>query len=109
MTLLLLTLLLACYLGLAFRLFASCAFSVLALALAVVAFGGACGIALLGRADSDIAGFSVIALSPMGLFSNFGIFSAAMIFLSLIASLVLTTAALGILHQLTSSDSEEEE
>ena len=33
----------------------------------------------------------------MGLFSNFGIYSAAMIALSLIASLVLTTAALGIL------------
>jgi predicted RND superfamily exporter protein len=39
----------------------------------------------------------VIALSPMGLFSNFGIYSAAMIALSLVASLVLTTAALGIL------------
>ena len=76
---------------------------------ALHAVGGACGLALIGSAASDIAGFSVIALSPMGLFSNFGIFSAAMIFLSLIASLVLTTAALGILHQLTSSDSEEEE
>jgi hypothetical protein len=36
----------------------------------------------------------------MGLFSNFGIYSAAMIALSLIASLVLTTAALGILAML---------
>ena len=76
---------------------------------ALHAVGGACSLALIGSAASDIAGFSVIALSPMGLFSNFGIFSAAMIFLSLIASLVLTTAALGILHQLTSSNSEEEE
>tara|TARA_B100001248_G_C27231679_1_gene385131 strand:- start:46 stop:759 length:714 start_codon:yes stop_codon:yes gene_type:complete len=64
---------------------------------ALVAVGGACSLALIGSAASDIAGFSVIALSPMGLFSNFGIYSAAMIALSLIASLVLTTAALGIL------------
>ena len=49
------------------------------------------------QAASDIVGFSVIALSPMGLFSNFGIYSAAMIALSLVASLVLTTAALGVL------------
>jgi predicted RND superfamily exporter protein len=55
---------------------------------------------LIGSAASDIAGFSVIALSPMGLFSNFGIYSAAMIALSLVASLVLTTAALGILAML---------
>ena len=59
--------------------------------------GGACGLALLGSATSDIAGFLVIALSPMGLFANFGIFSAAMIALSLLASLVLTTAALGLI------------
>jgi predicted RND superfamily exporter protein len=58
--------------------------------------GGACGLALLGSATSDIVGFSVIALSPMGLFSSFGIFSAAMIALSLFASLVLTTSLLGL-------------
>ena len=61
--------------------------------------GGACGLALLGSATSDIAGFLVIALSPMGLFANFGIFSAAMIALSLFASLVLTTAALGLISK----------
>jgi len=33
----------------------------------------------------------------MGLFANFGLFSAAMIALSLLASLVLTTAALGLI------------
>ena len=65
----------------------------------MAAVGGACGLALLGSATSDIAGFLVIALSPMGLFSNFGIFSAAMIALSLIASLVLTTAALGLISK----------
>jgi hypothetical protein len=64
---------------------------------ALAAVGGACGLALIGSATSDIAGFLVIALSPMGLFANFGIFSAAMIALSLFASLVLTTAALGLI------------
>ena len=64
---------------------------------ALVAVGGACGLALIGSAASDSAGFLVIAMSPMGLFSNFGIYSAAMIILSLIASMILTTAALGIL------------
>ena len=53
----------------------------------------------MGSATSDIAGFLVIALSPMGLFANFGVFSAAMIALSLFASLVLTTAALGLVHR----------
>jgi len=41
----------------------------------------------------------------MGLFSNFGIYSAAMILLSLIASLILTTAALGLLSNLTDKQS----
>ena len=44
---------------------------------------------------------------PMGLFSNLES-SAAMIFLHADRSLVLTTAALGLLHQFTKSDSEEE-
>ncbi len=74
---------------------------------ALVAVGGACSLALIGSAASDIAGFSVIALSPMGLFSNFGIYSAAMIALSLIASLVLTTAALGILAILAKGQSSQ--
>ena len=69
------------------------------------AVGGACGLALLGSATSDIAGFLVIALSPMGLFANFGIFSAAMIALSLFASLVLTTAALGLISTPADNDS----
>jgi predicted RND superfamily exporter protein len=67
---------------------------------ALVAVGGACSMALIGSAASDSAGFLVIAISPMGLFSNFGIYSAAMIVLSLIASLILTTAALGILSSI---------
>ncbi|MCH1540220.1 MAG: MMPL family transporter [Candidatus Poseidonia sp.] len=75
---------------------------------ALAAVGGACGLALLGSASSDIAGFAVIALSPMGLFSNFGIFSAAMIALSLLASLILTTAALGLIAPAPTSVPEEE-
>jgi len=75
---------------------------------ALIGVGGACGLALVGSAASDIAGFLVIALSPMGLFSNFGIYSAAMIALSLIASLILTTASLGLVakHQNNMKESE---
>jgi predicted RND superfamily exporter protein len=75
---------------------------------ALIGVGGACGLALVGSAASDIAGFLVISLSPMGLFSNFGIYSAAMIALSLIASLVLTTAALGLIAGRQASFSESE-
>ena len=75
---------------------------------ALIGVGGACGLALVGSAASDIAGFLVISLSPMGLFSNFGIYSAAMIALSLIASLVLTTAALGLIAGRQPSLSESE-
>ena len=71
---------------------------------ALIGIGGACGLALIGSAASDIAGFSVIALSPMGLFTNFGIFSAAMIAFSLVASLVLTTAALGLVARRPSAE-----
>jgi predicted RND superfamily exporter protein len=60
--------------------------------------GGACALALVGSAVSDIAGFSIIATSSMGLFNTFGLFSAMMILLSLIASMVLTTAALGFIE-----------
>ena len=62
---------------------------------ALAAVGGASGIALVGSAASDISGFIIISLSPMGLFSSFGLFSSAMILLSLIASLILTCAAIG--------------
>ena len=73
---------------------------------ALIGIGGACGLALVGSAASDIAGFGVIALSPMGLFTNFGIFSAAMIAFSLVASLVLTTAALGLVARKSSPEAE---
>ena len=73
--------------------------------------GGACALALVGSAVSDVAGFAIIATSSMGLFNTFGLFSAIMIVLSLIASLVITTAALGIMHYdfSTSEPSTQEE
>ncbi len=52
------------------------------------------GIALFGAAVSDIMGFAVITFSPMGVFNLFGFYSAAMIGLSLIAALVITTSAI---------------
>ena len=63
------------------------------------AMGGASGLALVGSAASDILGFVVISLSPMGFFSTFGLFSAVMVGLSLIASLVLASALLGIAYR----------
>ncbi len=69
--------------------------------------GGACALALVGSAVSDIAGFSIIATSSMGLFNTFGLFSAMMIMLSLIASMVLTTAALGLIEPKSKSTQEE--
>jgi len=63
------------------------------------------GIALFGAAASDIMGFLVITLSPMGVFNLFGFYSAAMIGLSLIAALLITTAAICVLD----NSKEEEE
>ena len=64
---------------------------------ALGAVGGASGLALVGSAVSDITGFMIISLSPMGLFASFGLFSSAMILLSLIASMILTCAAIGMM------------
>ena len=72
----------------------------------LLAVGGASGLALVGSAASDATGFLIIAISPMGLFASFGLFSAMMILLSLIASMVLTTAAIGLLRD---GDASEEE
>ena len=63
----------------------------------LLAVGGASGLALVGSAASDATGFLLISASPMGLFSSFGLFSALMILLSLFASMVLTTAAIGLM------------
>ena len=67
--------------------------------LSLAAVGSASGLALFGSAVSDIAGFMVIHQSKMGFFSTFGLFCAVMIGLSLIASMILTPAVLGLLHR----------
>ena len=65
----------------------------------IAAVGGASGLALFGSAISDIAGFMVINQSKMGFFSTFGLFCAIMIGLSLVASMVLAPAVLGLIHR----------
>ena len=60
----------------------------------IKAVGGASGLALVGSALSDIAGFLVIMQSSMGFFSTFGLFCAVMIGLALVASMMLAPAAL---------------
>ena len=65
----------------------------------VSAVGASSGLALVGSAISDIAGFLVIMQSKMGFFSTFGLFCAVMIGLALVASMILTPAALGIIHK----------
>jgi hypothetical protein len=64
----------------------------------LVAMGGASGLALVGSAVSDATGFAIISTSPMGFFATFGLFCALMIVLSLIASLVISSSMLGIIH-----------
>jgi multidrug efflux pump subunit AcrB len=64
----------------------------------IAAVGGASGLALFGSAASDVLGFLIISQSRMGFFSLFGTFSAAMIFFSLIASLVLACGLIGVLN-----------
>jgi hypothetical protein len=60
--------------------------------------GSASGLALFGSAASDIAGFAVINQSEMGFFSTFGLFCSIMIGLSLIASMIITPAVLGLFY-----------
>lgn len=67
-------------------------------AMSLAAVGSASGVALVGSAASDALGFLVISQARMGLFQLFGLFSAIMIGLSLVASLILTPAALAIAH-----------
>jgi len=61
---------------------------------AIAGIGSACGLALIGAAASDATGFLIISRSTMGFFGTFGMLSALMIGLSLVASLLLTTALL---------------
>ena len=66
--------------------------------------GGASGLALFGSALSDFAGFMVINQSKMGFFSTFGLFCAIMIILSLIASMIVAPALIGLLHRIPSDE-----
>ena len=66
---------------------------------AIEIVGGASGLALFGSALSDIGGFLVITQSSMGFFSTFGLFCAIMIGLSLLASMILTPALIGIVQR----------
>jgi len=75
----------------------------------IAAVGSASGLALFGSAVSDIAGFMVINQSKMGFFSTFGLFCAIMIGLSLLASMVLTPAVLGLLHRRALHNGESED
>ncbi len=63
--------------------------------------GSTSGLALVGSAVSDVMGFLIITLSPMGIFYQFGFYSASMIFLSLLASLLLIPAAIIISEYIT--------
>ena len=72
--------------------------------LAIKAVGGASGIALVGSALSDIAGFLVIMQSSMGFFSTFGLFCAIMIALALAASMILTPVTLRAMQQFLASE-----
>ncbi|MBT7080423.1 MAG: MMPL family transporter, partial [Chloroflexi bacterium] len=55
---------------------------------------GGTGIALLGSAASSIVGFTIMGFAPMPMFSAFGILTALMIFLALIASMVVLPSLL---------------
>ncbi len=70
----------------------------------VAVVGGASGLALFGSALSDFAGFMVINQSKMGFFSTFGLFCAIMIILSLIASMIVAPALIGLLHRIPSDE-----
>ena len=63
----------------------------------LVAMGGASGLALVGSAVSDVTGFAIISLSPMGFFAAFGLFCALMIALSFIASMIITSSVFGMI------------
>ena len=71
----------------------------------VAVVGGASGLALFGSALSDFAGFMVINQSKMGFFSTFGLFCAIMIILSLIASMIVAPALIGLLHRAPDKES----
>ena len=52
------------------------------------------GVALLASAGSSIVGFTIMGFAPMPMFSSYGILTALMIFLALLASLVVLPSLL---------------
>lgn len=52
------------------------------------------GVALVASAASSIVGFGIMGLSPMPMFASYGILTALMIFLALVASLVVLPSLL---------------
>jgi uncharacterized protein len=52
------------------------------------------GVALLASAGSSIVGFAIMAFAPMPMFSTYGILTALMIFLALVAALVVLPSLL---------------
>ena len=63
----------------------------------------------LDQAVSDVTGFLIITRSAMGFFASFGLFCAAMIGLSLFASLVVTPAMLGAMARTRSKGPQQVE
>jgi predicted RND superfamily exporter protein len=55
------------------------------------------GVALFGSAASTMVGFAIIAFAPMPMFSSFGILTALMILMALIASLFVLPSLLLII------------
>ena len=52
------------------------------------------GVALLASAISSIVGFAIMGFAPMPLFSTYGMLTAVMILLAMLASLVVLPALL---------------
>jgi uncharacterized protein len=52
------------------------------------------GVALLASAGSSVVGFAIMAFAPMPMFSTYGILTALMIFLALVAALVVLPSLL---------------
>jgi predicted RND superfamily exporter protein len=52
------------------------------------------GVALLASAGSSIVGFAIMAFAPMPMFSTYGLLTALMIFLALVAALVVLPSLL---------------
>jgi len=63
-------------------------------AVAISAAGAGTGTALLGSAVTSVAGFGILAFAPMPMFSSYGLLTAIMISLALVASLFVLPSLL---------------